>query len=32
MPLKTQGFVISETLSTPFFYAIASCQAEEQVL
>jgi hypothetical protein len=32
MTLKTQGFVISETLSTPFFCAIASWQAEEQGL
>jgi hypothetical protein len=32
MPLKTQGFVIPKILSTPFFYAISSWQAEEQGL
>lgn len=29
MPLKIQGFVFSEILSTPFFYAISSGKAEE---
>jgi len=32
LPLKTKGFVVSEILSTPFFYAIASWKAEEMGL